>query len=1042
MGEQLHADSLAPLLSVAAEADVSVRISALDAASSFPLSPGAWQSVDVANWRIVQTEPLGSAARREALALAVRIPLRSVRERLRRMAEDPEETDRDAIAAALDEASDPSRIEPLLKRAVTDRGVSFQWLAAMPVEETITPNDVPPLPQDAASHTLFWRALVLARLVEFGPLDAFLSGEALEPELFWGSPWKAYDEIARIRPVPEPMRAHLLEVLTRLDAPGALQLDHATQRLLQLTVWAATGIADAEGTPLVVSAERSPVVAPAPVLTPSSDQVNQALVVRAQLPDALFGQRLTTQDFDALCYLPGASVAALIRDVMAEGNRLVLVPQTEAHANMWSGNDIVSLIGRCPVPDEWPVAALVAEHLRAERPALDDEQFAWIIARDRTDHLIGELASLLTPDRTDGERLRILHLLGEAADNQGGRGGSPIRGAGPGGHGLTGRGELIDDTPRIAAKPEPEAQQQADVEQRTVNARILHDGKRRNTFLTGADNVIRCWIGLPDEDAAVADEHIPTLVIPPGGLPLIVQLCWRDGSGRDHTDSKNMLLPAERTARSGDCDLHIHVPEGERYVIAEIMFRYRGRAFEFVRLEAFALAAGEAEEPQHRIRVRIQASRREVIELRDSQPMDATFVFGDDGSRPALDAAALTPSSLRVFGGEGGRNFDLSDAEVAIRWLNETLFATEKLVVRRHAAQGQANVAEGAGSSAEDVLDADDPDVRTLLRDMARHGAGLYNQLMDQGFTDPGERIQVLNLEPDTYVPLEFVYDLGYPGSDAKLCAAGLMALKSGAGACPVCSVPVSDDQRSNAPVICPFGFWSLRKIIERVAVGDAGRASAPGAGRRSLPVIDSVAFASSHLVPKSERKATREALQQRFGRLFLAEDWSQWRDAMKQHPPLLIVLPHHGVQAALDYLEIGDQQLAEDLGKLSHAQIDRQYVNPDGRDPGPIVLLLGCQTGAETETGYVQMTRRIQQQHASIVLGTLAQILGRHAAPLARELVTQLVAVDDPQADFGTLMRRVRRRMLARGYLMGLCLVALGDAEWRLTPRRLAGNP
>ena len=32
--------------------------------------------------------------------------------------------------------------------------------------------------------------------------------------------------------------------------------------------------------------------------------------------------------------------------------------------------------------------------------------------------------------------------------------------------------------------------------------------------------------------------------------------------------------------------------------------------------------------------------------------------------------------------------------------------------------------------------------------------------------------------------------------------------------------------------------------------------------------------------------------------------------------------------------------------------------------------------------------------------------------------------------------MLRVRRRMLARGYLMAMCLVALGDAEWRLTPR------
>ncbi|MDO9196327.1 hypothetical protein, partial [Rhodoferax sp.] len=188
--------------------------------------------------------------------------------------------------------------------------------------------------------------------------------------------------------------------------------------------------------------------------------------------------------------------------------------------------------------------------------------------------------------------------------------------------------------------------------------------------------------------------------------------------------------------------------------------------------------------------------------------------------------------------------------------------------------------------------------------------------------------------------------------------------------------------------------------------------------------------------------RATQAALQQSFTHLFLADDWSQWKTAMKQHPALLMLLPHHGIQAALDYLEIGDEKLAEDLGKLSRGQIDRQYVNLDGRDPGPIVLLLGCQTAGETETGYGEMTQLIQQQHASIVLGTLAQILGRHAAPLARELVAELVAVADAQADFGTIMRRVRRRMLSRGYLMALCLVALGDAEWRLTPRAAVGQP
>jgi hypothetical protein len=220
-----------------------------------------------------------------------------------------------------------------------------------------------------------------------------------------------------------------------------------------------------------------------------------------------------------------------------------------------------------------------------------------------------------------------------------------------------------------------------------------------------------------------------------------------------------------------------------------------------------------------------------------------------------------------------------------------------------------------------------------------------------------------------------------------------------------------------------------------------SGKASTPRAERRGLPVLDSVAFASSHLVPEDERNATQEALRQRFLRLFLVDDWSQWREAMREQPSLLVLMPHHGIQAKLDYLEIGDERLPEDLGKLSRAQLLRQYVNADGRDPGPIVLLLGCQTAARTETGYVQITHLIQEQHASIVLGTLAEILGRHAAPVARELVAELVDIKDTQTDFGTVMRRVRRRMLARGYLMALCLVALGDAEWRLTPRPDSGQ-
>jgi hypothetical protein len=674
MAEQLQPDSLAPLLSVAAnDPDVMVRVATLDAVCRFPLSRPAWQRVAEVNWQIVQSQPAGSVARRKALALAVRIPLRSLREHLRRMAEDADEADRDALAAALDEAGDRSRIPSLLAQVRSGRLEKFELLAAMPVEDLITGEDVSTIHDETAlpqgEATLFWRALVLARLGEFGPLDAFFSGEASEPGLFCGSPWTAYDAIARIRPVPEPMRTHLLALLAQLDAtPAQQQPDQATQRLLRLTVWAATGIANAEGTPLVAGAEPPQVLAPAPGAAPSADQVNQALILRAKLPDALFADRHAPNEFDALNYLPKDRVAGLIRDVLAQGNRRALALGREVPAAMVLGNGIVDLIGRCPVTDDWPVAELTAGQLGAQRPALDDGQFAWIIARDRAEHLIAQLASLLTPGRSVDERLRILNILGAAADCQGGWSTSPMRGAGPAGRALTGRGELIDDTVYLAVrkpaakkaaprKMAPPAmappvmagaamaapEKMADVEQRTVNAHILHKGKRRNTFVVGADNVIRCWIGLPEKDAAVADQSVPPVHLPPEGLLLTVQLVWRDGGGQDHADSKPMLLPPDRTARSGDCDLHIHVPQGERYVSAEIMFRYRGRTFEAVRLEAFALAHDEVQGPQHEIRLRVQASRREVIELLDSQPVDAVFVFGDDRARAMQEAAAPAP---------------------------------------------------------------------------------------------------------------------------------------------------------------------------------------------------------------------------------------------------------------------------------------------------------------------------------------------------------------------------------------------------------------
>jgi hypothetical protein len=987
--------------------------------------------------------------RTSALSIAVRIPLLSVRRQLRDLAERPGEPAAGAVADALARAADRSQIARLLKEANEGRWEVLEWLAAMPLEqEGVTPSQLPAPPDEDHPDARMWYALAVARLGDFRPIDAFLAGCEPEAKIFYGNPWTPYARIAAIRPLPAAFHAHLCEALQSCDHIH----EPSRESMARIIIGAATGSADAEGHP-VHHDEESEILVPGSrgATAPTTKPWDKAVAAVRELLEPSDGHR---ERIDFVSD-PENNTARFVTQIIGEANRRES-DQSIPMPMCALCNGVVYLLSLLPRAEDWPVIAVVAMQLGTSPTALDDEQIAWVIAQAPIRRMISELAEMLTGQRPQAERLRILEIAIAAAEYRAGRGGSPYRGAGGDTGGApTGRGALIDDEEPADMAPSADKRGRfddelgircptSDVDKRRVHAAILQGGQKRRAFVTGAENVIRCWISLPERGAAVADKDIPSIHIPPEGLPLLVQLYWRDGSGKDHTDSKPMLLPAERTARSGDCDLHVYVPEGERYVSAEIVFRYRGRIFEMVRVEAFALTSAEVEGPQHEILVRVHTSRRETVEMPDSQPVGATLVFGNDrsGSSQGGPPHQLRAScSLRAFGREGVKNFDLRDANEAIKWLNETLFATEKLVVRRRAVPGLVSAGEGSAVLPEDTLDADDRDVCRLLRDMARHGAGLYNHLLAEGFVDPGERIQVLNHEPNTYVPLEFVYDRGYPVSNAKVCTSGLEALRSDAEACPVCTVPAREEERASAPVICPFGFWSIRKVIERVAPGVSTNASTPRAKRRGLPVLDSAAFASSHSVPEDERKATQEALRQRFDRLFLVDDWHQWREAIKEHPCLLLLMPHHGIEGKLDYLEIGDERLPEDLGRLSRAQLLRQYVNADGRDPGPIVLVLGCQTAARTETGYVQITHLIQEQHASIVLGTLAEILGRHAAPVARELIAELVGIKDTQTDFGTVMRRVRRRMLARGFLMALCLVALGDAEWRLTPRPDSGQ-
>jgi hypothetical protein len=564
--------------------------------------------------------------------------------------------------------------------------------------------------------------------------------------------------------------------------------------------------------------------------------------------------------------------------------------------------------------------------------------------------------------------------------------------------------------PSTAGAETPEEGAAGDVpaeEARRVRAEVWHRSAPRRSFVAGERNTVRCWIGLPDAGAASSDHVIPTVPLPPQGLELSVELRWAG-----EPDHGIVHLPADRTARSEDCNLHLDVPADATEVVAELMFRYRGRCFEAVELRAAALPAGQPESPADRIlQLHTRLEHRSVIALPDAEPCSATLVFGGDRFGSYL--------------GNGGRTYDLAVPPKVRNGLSSLLFATQQSLVCR-----AADAPDG-----RQVLDIEDEEVRVLIRELARIGAWLFRRLRDQGLADPGRRLQILTLDPESLVPLEFVYDRGSPDSTARLCAGWthLADLPADSADCPACG-PAPEELAQHTTVICPMGFWSLTRVIERLDPEFAEGGSVPLPERRDLPPVRSAVFACTSKVPAEDEAAAWRTIRSLVPGAVLAHDWDEWSRDVASRPALLVALAHHGEGDHEDYLEIGAPGVSVDLRQLRRSQLGPAYVNPDGHEPGPILLLLGCRTGVESDLGYLGMVSEFERYKASIVLGTYDRVLGRHAAPLAAELVHELVSVADPAADFGTILRRVRRRLLGRGLLLAFGLVALGDANYRLS--------
>ncbi|HEY9064726.1 MAG TPA: hypothetical protein VIO33_07055, partial [Burkholderiaceae bacterium] len=383
MKKRVNSATVAPLLEVArTDPDPAVRHAALDTASRLTLSEEAWRAL--AGTMAAAARPSSSPApeRGAVLALAARVPLLSMRRRLRAIAADPADPACAAVSDALVLAGDTSQIDRLLADAASGRWQAFEGLATMPLERAEVPlSRLSAPPAEPSSPARLWHALAAARLGEYRWLDGFLTGQEPEPPIFYGSPAEPYAQIAAMRPLPDALHAHLTAMLPRAEQIT----DPARQRMARIVIWAATGSADADG-----SAHGDPSNDdPASISRRGLDEAFAA--ARAQLGPMAGGRFVLPEPI--VEGETGQVVARILADAQAWADSL----PADAPVHQVVGNAVITLVGSLPRSGDWPVVALVQAQLRATRPALDDEQLAWVIARTPPSGWLGAFVSLLVP---------------------------------------------------------------------------------------------------------------------------------------------------------------------------------------------------------------------------------------------------------------------------------------------------------------------------------------------------------------------------------------------------------------------------------------------------------------------------------------------------------------------------------------------------------------------------------------------------------------------------------------------------------------------
>lgn len=490
------------------------------------------------------------------------------------------------------------------------------------------------------------------------------------------------------------------------------------------------------------------------------------------------------------------------------------------------------------------------------------------------------------------------------------------------------------------------------------------------------------------------------------------------------TESEQFKQPLQTTLdlyRTGNSDfVELAFTPGKAGLFrGRIILAYHGRVLQTAILSGKVLAVNQQPAVNRRLKLNLDIEARvrsSWADLEDRRPFDMALVVNRTSTgKPAMTAIGRRSAFVQSLDGVSKQ----------VSRINQRL----------------TDVAMNAKSYSTGLRSAKNV---ALLRDLAIHGAWLFRSLvkdqLEQTSTSndllTSEYLQIISTKPDALIPLEFIYDYPAPAKDAKLCENAEKALLD--GKCSGCQ-----PQSSPASVVCPLGFWGLRKVIER-HVYDLNLAAKEGAlayvtaephrDRNKLLLKGTSMFAASKEVPAVTRKNVFKTLTNVWKKSSIdLKGWQDWKGAVsKATPSLVMVLPHNsGVDENIGLEISGDV--------LESIYICNEYVRQKPKDPAPIVCLLGCDTAntikPDTYASHVSVFR---QAEAAMVLSTVATVFGKHAGKVAEFLIQEfdIEAGRKTPAQFGEIIRNIKRRALLESLPMALCLVAFGDADWRLAKK------